>query len=392
MLFHNDSRSPLSPVAKESMYKPVKLLLVVALAVVPTSAWAQMQARCSSDSLNATQAAARLEWARKCGLITNTGGAASAFDSDTWSSPGGVAAKEYVEIDSTRAYAGNADGYTVNYQFAYNMYPPSPFYSAFLEMSGPTVGYWKWLAFKRISGSPVQQVPRPRPLYPTFGPLHDVVNVLLPSPGLATSPATWASVSCDLFDRTTGARATGNFWVVSYCESSCYTPDQSLRFSKGDVNVVEAMRTRRNDLVTLSPDATLDDLATQTSPVFGYTTEIRDAENIIVKVTTASGGSLSVTTEHPVLTSEGRLVKAETLVRGDELLLADGTPDPITHIEKATHFGKVYNIRPVSPNPVANILIAQGFLVGSARFQNDDVGYMNRILLLRAVPNAVMPK
>jgi hypothetical protein len=45
----------------------------------------------------------------------------------------------------------------------------------------------------------------------------------------------------------------------------------------------------------------------------------------------------------------------------------------------------------VSPEPVANILIAQGYLVGSSRFQNDDVGYMNRILLLRAAPD-VMPR
>jgi hypothetical protein len=184
----------------------------------------------------------------------------------------------------------------------------------------------------------------------------------------------------------------GSFWVAAYCESSCYTPDQSLRFSNGDVNIVEALQTSRNDLVTLSPDAALDAITTRTDKVFSYTMELRDATNPIVRVATASGGSLSVTTEHPVLTSKGRLVKAETLKVHDELLLADGTPDPIIHIERGTHFGRVYNIKPLSPEPVANILIAQGFLVGSARFQNDDVEYMNRILLFRAVPNDVMPK
>lgn len=77
---------------------------------------------------------------------------------------------------------------------------------------------------------------------------------------------------------------------------------------------------------------------------------------------------------------------------GDKLLKAGGIPDPVTGVEKTTHFGKVYNIRPVSTEPVANILIAQGYLVGSARFQNDDVGYVNRILLFRAVPGGVIPR
>ena len=152
------------------------------------------------------------------------------------------------------------------------------------------------------------------------------------------------------------------------------------------------MTARRDDLITLSPDATLNNLTTQTSKVYSYTTEIRDAEQDIYKVTTASGGSLSVTNAHPIITSEGRLVKAEQLVEGDALLKANGSPDRIIRVEKTRFFGKVYNIKPMSREPVANILIAQGYLVGSARFQNDDVGYINRILLFRSVPDEVVPK
>jgi hypothetical protein len=59
---------------------------------------------------------------------------------------------------------------------------------------------------------------------------------------------------------------------------------------------------------------------------------------------------------------------------------------------KTDYFGKVYNIKPVSRERVSNVLIAQGYLVGSARFQNDDVNYMNRALLFRAVPDVVMPR
>jgi hypothetical protein len=180
--------------------------------------------------------------------------------------------------------------------------------------------------------------------------------------------------------------------VVAYCEASCYAPDQKLLFSDGEANIVEAMKQGREDLMTLSPDATLDSPALQKNTVYSYTSEIRDAEHVIYEINTASGGQLRLTSEHPVINSEGRLVKAESLVEGDELLKADGTPDKVVSVQKTTHFGKVYNVKPVSRDPVSNILVAQGYLVGSARFQNDDVEYMNRVLLFRSVPEQVMPE
>jgi hypothetical protein len=106
---------------------------------------------------------------------------------------------------------------------------------------------------------------------------------------------------------------------------------------------------------------------------------------------TQSGGELRVTHEHPVLNGEGRIVQAQTLKVGQELLKADGTPDRIIDIQKTQHFGRVYNISPVSTDPVSNVVVSQGFLVGSSRFQNDEVGYMNRMLLYRGVPGHALP-
>lgn len=368
------------------------LLFTVAVVAAPAVALAQpvQQARCTTDSLDPTQAAARLEWARKCGLNLNTGATPNTGNPNNWMDSTTSfdqtfgPAKEYVENNPNRAYSGNANGYAVNYQYAYNMFPAAPLYNVAQETSGPTNLFWKWS----------RPTVRPRPLYPSFDTtVTGTGTQLFPHPSLASSPASWGSTNCNLYtDKTGTTQWTGNFWVAFYCESSCYTPDQNLRFSKGDVNILDALKARRDDLITLTPDSTLDDISTQTSRVFSYTSEIRDADQVVYKVATASGGSLSVTSEHPVLTSEGRLVKAEKLTTADELLRADGTPDPITSVEKTSFFGKVYNIKPMSPDPVANLLIAQGYLVGSARFQNDDVGYMNRILLFRAVPEHVMPK
>ena len=76
---------------------------------------------------------------------------------------------------------------------------------------------------------------------------------------------------------------------------------------------------------------------------------------------------------------------------GDELVRADGSLDPIVKIDRTIHEGKVYNLRPVSEDHVSNVLVAQGFLVGSSRFQNDDVEYMNRVILYTSVPQQTIP-
>jgi hypothetical protein len=369
----------------------LKLIFAAALLASPTVALAQptQQARCTTDSLDINQAVARLEWARKCGLTLNTGMTPNTGNPDNWFDSTFFdtsfnPAKEYQENNPNRAYSGNSNTYYVNYWHTWGLYPATPVYTVFKETSGPTTNFWKWS----------RPTLRPRPLYPSFDTIVTGTGTqLFPHPSLATPPLPWQTVNCNLYtDQAGTTQWTGNFYVSFYCESSCYTPDQSLLFSKGEVNILEAMKAKRDDVVTLTPDATLDDLATQTSRVFSYTAEIRDAEQVIYKIRTVSGGSLSVTNEHPIITSEGRLVKAESLAAGDELLHADGTPDPIVAVEKTKFFGKVYNIKPVSTEPVANILIAQGYLVGSARFQNDDVGYMNRILLFRGVPDDIMPK
>ncbi|WNG58478.1 cell surface protein [Archangium gephyra] len=332
--------------------------------------------RCTTDSLTPTAALQRIEWARKCGLTKNSDGPANwvlsnkAFDQTfEW-------AKEYLEKNTARAYSGNLNQYNINYYHGYARYETTPQFTVNKEVLGATANYWKWS----------HTTQRARPLYPSFEntPVAGSGTQLFPHPTLA---------DCKLYTDTGGTIPfPGDYFVIAYCESSCYAPDQKLRFKGGDTNIVEAMKDHRDDLVTLSPDATLDNITTRVSTVYSYTSEVRDAEHRIHEMHTASGGMLRVTGEHPVITREGRLVKAELLKVGDELLKADGSPDSIVAISHTTHIGKVYNIKPTPRDQISNILVAQGFLVGSARFQNDDVQYMNRVLLFRGVPDEVMPQ
>lgn len=360
-----------------------------AIALLPAVAGAQTQQewRCNVDSLIPAQAIVRAEWARRCGLTTNLGGggpgswvpATTTFNIDF------TPAKEYIEKDPTRSYAGNSQGYKVNYYYAIAMYDATPLVKVEAEASGLTMGYFKWLPGPTTTS-------RARPLYPTFE------TAQIPGSGQPLYPHPTNTNDCRLYlDTNNDAKGdtlyTGtSFYVVAQCESSCYAPDQELLFSNGSVPISKAVQEQQTDIITLTPDATLDDIQLQTNHVYSYTSETRDSEHLLYTITTEGGGKLRLTNEHPVVNGEGRMVRAADLKVDDELLRQDGSRERVVSVEKTTHYGKVFNLRPITRDQVSNVLVAQGFLVGSARYQNEDVGFMNRIILQRSVPEDVLPQ
>jgi hypothetical protein len=157
------------------------------------------------DSLDATAALQRIEWARRCALLTNTSGPASWFDSTKAFDQTFLPAKEYREINPNRAYSSNSNDYDVNYTYAFCRYKAAPVFTVFQETSGPTLGFWKWSS----------SAPRPQPIYPIFetSPVLGGGTPLVPLPTLPND--------CNLYQRnpTTGVftRWTGNFYVSAYC-------------------------------------------------------------------------------------------------------------------------------------------------------------------------------
>jgi hypothetical protein len=168
--------------------------------------------RCSADRLTADAAFQRLEWARRCALITNTGGP-GAWVSSTWAFDTTFAwAKDYVELDRNHAYSSSLNDYHVNDAYAVARYESSPLFTVFQEASGPTAGFWKW----------AHTTQRSRPLYPTFDsmPMSGTgtqlrLTQLFPLPTLN---------DCNLYQQNaaTGVftRWTGNFYVVAYCQAN----------------------------------------------------------------------------------------------------------------------------------------------------------------------------
>lgn len=180
-----------------------------------------------------------------------------------------------------------------------------------------------------------------------------------------------------------------NEWV---CQPGCYTPDQKILFSsKGDVPIAKALKHGFTDLVTLTPDATMDRLLFMDNRVRSYSSDIRDTLQDILIFTMASGGELKVTTQHPLVTETGTIKPALDFQPGEQLVRMDGTTDPIVSIKQISWFGSTFNVRPETTDFVSNVVVAQGYLNGSGRYQFEYLQELNRVILRETIPEDVLP-
>ncbi|MDC3962715.1 Hint domain-containing protein [Polyangium jinanense] len=329
-----------------------------------------IQGRCANDVLSPDQARLRLEWARACGVPHHVG----AFDTGLASANNAGYLWEYIETFDfwgKNAYSGISSGNQINDTFVRNQYYNGPTYQFTVN------GYKKWARTNLL----------PQPMYPTFGNTADIntATPLYPHPTLA---------DCRLYFDKKGQLPIpvgGSFYVNAYCASGCYTPDQKVLFPDGEKPILDAMNEVVPKMMTLSTGSTLESPELVRNEVYSYTSELHDGTHVIFVLKTASGGELRVTDKHPVIDGRGKVVEARSLKVGNNLIRPDGSFDPIVSVEKTLHRGKVYNIRPATEDRVSNVLVAQGYLVGSSRYQNEDADYMNRVILGRAIPKDVLP-
>lgn len=172
---------------------------------------------------------------------------------------------------------------------------------------------------------------------------------------------------------------------VGLCVAGCYTPDQQIRFAGGDVAILDAFEASQADVVTLTPEAAFDDLKFMTNSVSRYVVDREAAQQDVFAFTMQSGGVLKVTSTHPLVTSDGQMRQAQDLGVGDELVRASGAGDAIVDVKVEQYFGKVYNLAPTTMDHGSNILVAQGYLSGSHRYQNEFLDVINSVILRRAL-------
>jgi len=361
-----------------------------------------LEQRCASDSLSPGAARVRLEWARVCGDRVNIRDPLSATNSylTGQTSSNSVGFREYVEsFDGSGFNSFSGTSGDVNSMFVQSQWRPLTY-----AASNDVFGYQKWTG---PVGPGIMVLPRP--MYPTFGDAGDINTAhQLFGPPIVCDPTDVCTMSnlndCSLYtdaggvNRYNPAAATPTappsstgFYVNGYCTSSCYLPDQQIAFSGGNEGILDAMNELRTGVTTLTPTSTLDRIKTRTDEVASYTHDLHEAKQVIFTITTKSGGQLKVTEKHPILIGDGRIVQAQSVKVGNQLIKQDGARDTVVSVTQADYFGKVYNIKPASTNRVANLLIAQGYLVGSSRYQNDDVDLINRIILGHGIPANVIP-
>lgn len=163
-----------------------------------------------------------------------------------------------------------------------------------------------------------------------------------------------------------------------------------LLYADGYKPIKEALESRAPDIMTLAGDATLEAPTLKAGQVDRYAIEATDAHNRIVTIETAGGGRLEVTENHPLVDTEGHMREASTFAVGEGLVRTDGSTDEIARITVEDYYGKVYNVTPKGASLKDKVVIAEGFLSGSAWYQNDGAEYLNRDIFRLNLPDALV--
>lgn len=179
------------------------------------------------------------------------------------------------------------------------------------------------------------------------------------------------------------------YQIAFFCASGCYAPDQGVLFGNGYENLVDAKRKGLKSIMSLSEESTMDALNLKESKVAELTGDKgawkKGETQPLRYFKMASGGELTVTLNHPLLTRDGKIRPASEFADGDFLVKADGTLDPIVSSLVKDVETKVYNVSVDSSNEREQIIVAQGYLNGSLYYQNETVREVNRQLLRSTV-------
>ncbi len=170
------------------------------------------------------------------------------------------------------------------------------------------------------------------------------------------------------------------YYVASICAAGCYAPDENILTPQGYRPVSQMEGDGQTQAVTLASQSSLEKPQWASQGVKHLVSSLEDTQHELKEITTASGLSLKVTQNHPLLVPSGEMVRADSLKMGDYLVNVSGKPERIETIRDVDYFGKVHNISLKSREPTENIVVANGLLNGSILFQEQESQLLNRRL------------
>ncbi len=217
-----------------------------------------------------------------------------------------------------------------------------------------------------------------RSLYPTF--MNNATN-----PEKMWKAPTSKSGSCSIPE---------GVYIAAVCVSSCAIPQEQILASgagkkMGAVEFVKALTEKYDRVATMSKNSSMESRNLKASKVEQWVTELVDTEQPVLVFTMESGKTLSVTPNHPLLKTDGSMTTADQFKAGDSLVVLGGGVDPIASVESILYFGKVYNVFVQSSVPQENIVVTNGYLNGTAFFQNEGAGNLNKSLLRKKLTKGI---
>jgi len=187
-------------------------------------------------------------------------------------------------------------------------------------------------------------------------------------------------------------------YVATICVSSCATPDQQIlvrdKENKGMkyMSFFDALTQNMSHVASMHNMHNMNSTLVAKTKVDQWVTELIDSEHDILVFKMKSGRELKVTPNHVLVTAEGTLKLASEFKSKDALVQLGGQLDPIVSITPVKYFGKVYNVFVQSNDVYKNILVTNGYLNGSAYFQNAGAKELNRVLFRQNMTRGVFDR
>jgi len=193
------------------------------------------------------------------------------------------------------------------------------------------------------------------------------------------------------FNSTTGGpnraplrpgQACDGFRKFTMCPAGCFEASTRVSFASRYMTPAEAFEAGQGTVTTLSGDATLDHLAFVEESIATF---VRGPETgDLVQITCNTGASLRVTHNHPMIDATGTLLPASQVKVGMALATVKGAAKVVA-VQRVPYDGLVWNVKPVKAEPKANVNVAEGFLTGSIRYQNEWASDAARLLLRQSL-------
>ena len=152
--------------------------------------------------------------------------------------------------------------------------------------------------------------------------------------------------------------------------------------------IVDAFKNAQQ-VIALAEGSSLDDFKFSSESIGKWITDRVPVEQDMVEVKTASGITLHITPDHPLLADDGRIVGAGSLINGTKLMHMEGFADEVISIRPYTYFGKVYNLDTKRDDMAGKMILANGIVSGTHHFQDAGQKLMDKVVLWKNINNSL---